>query len=66
MQLTGYTVTEELLFNKNVESIIKNNFDGSFYGKIQKLRMYDVDLDFTEIKKNYNYYSSKYGFTKLK
>jgi len=64
--LTGYTVTEEILLNKNVESIIKNNFDGAFYGKIQKLRMYDIDLDFTEIKKNYNYHSSKYGFTKLK
>lgn len=64
--LTSYTVTEEILLNKNVESIIKDNFDGSFYGKIQKLRMYDVDLDFTEIKKNYNYHSSKYGFTKLK
>lgn len=64
--LTGYSVTEEILLNKNVKSIIKDNFDGSFHGKIQKLRMYDIDLDFTEIKKNYNYYSTKYGFTKLK
>jgi hypothetical protein len=64
--LTGYSVTEQILLNKNVESIIKDNFDGSFHGKIQKLRMYDIDLNFSEIKKNYNYYSSKYGFTKLK
>ena len=64
--LTGYSVTEQILFNKNVKSIIKDNFDGSFHGKIQKLRMYDRDLNFSEIKKNYNYYSSKYGFTKLK
>jgi hypothetical protein len=64
--LTGYSVTEEILFNKNVKSIIKDNFDGSFHGKIQKLRMYDIDLKFTEIKKNYNYFSTKYGFTKLK
>jgi len=64
--LTGYSITEEILFNKDSKSIVKDNFDGSFHGKIQKLRMYDVDLDFTEIKKNYNYYSTKYGFTKLK
>jgi len=64
--LTGYSVTEQILLNKNVHSIIKDNFDGSFHGKIQKLRMYDIDLNFSEIKKNYNYYSSKYGFTKLK
>jgi len=64
--LTGYTKTEELLLNKNVDSVIKDNFDGSFYGKVQKLKMYDIDLNFTEIKKNYNYYSTKYGFTKLK
>jgi hypothetical protein len=64
--LTGYSVTEQILLNKNVESIIKDNFDGSFHGKIQKLRMYDIDLNFSEIKKNYNYYSTKYGFTKLK
>ena len=64
--LTGYSVTEEILLNKNLKSIIKDNFDGSFHGKIQKLRMYDIDLNFTEIKKNYNYYSTKYGFTKLK
>jgi hypothetical protein len=64
--LTGYSVTEEILLNKNVNSIIKDNFDGSFYGKIQKLRMYDIDLNFSEIKKNYNYHSTKYGFTKLK
>jgi hypothetical protein len=64
--LTGYSVTEQILLNKNLDSIIKDNFDGSFYGKIQKLRMYDIDLNFSEIKKNYNYYSTKYGFTKLK
>jgi hypothetical protein len=64
--LTGYSVTEQILFNKNLKSIIKDNFDGSFYGGIQKLRMYDKDLNFTEVKKNYNYFSTKYGFTKLK
>lgn len=64
--LTGYSVTEQILLNKNAHSIIKDNFDGSFHGKIQKLRMYDIDLNFSEIKKNYNFYSSKYGFTKLK
>lgn len=64
--LTNVTYNVEYLLNKDVESVIKDNFDGSFYGKIQKLRMYDVDLDFTEVKKNYNYHSTKYGFTKLK
>jgi hypothetical protein len=58
--------TDNILINKNLNSIIKNNFDGSFYGGIQKLRLYNKDLDFTEVKKNYNYFSSKYGFTKIK
>lgn len=62
----SYTPSNNGLMNKNLNSIIKNEFDGSFHGRIQKLRMYDIDLDFTEIKKNYNYFSSKYGFTKLK
>jgi hypothetical protein len=69
IQLTGlssYTLTNEILYNRGVKSIIKDNFDGSFYGKIQKLRMYDIDLQFPEIKKNYNFHSTKYGFTKLK
>jgi hypothetical protein len=64
--LTGYSVTEQILFNKNVKSIIKDNFDGSFHGKIQKLRMYDRDLNPTEVKTNYNYFSTKYNFIKLK
>ena len=62
----SYTPSNNGLMNKNLNSIIKNEFDGSFHGRIQKLRMYDIDLDFTEVKKNYNYFSSKYGFTKLK
>lgn len=69
VQLSGvssYTLTNEILYNRGVKSIIEDNFDGSFYGKIQKLRMYDIDLQFPEIKKNYNFHSTKYGFTKLK
>ena len=56
----------EILYNKGIKSVIEENFDGSFYGKIQRLRMYDIDLPFPEIKKNYNYFSNKYGFRKLK
>jgi hypothetical protein len=69
LQLTGtssYTLTSEVVYNRGIKSIIEENFDGSFYGKIQRLRMYDVDLQFPEIKKNYNYFSSRYGFKKLK
>jgi hypothetical protein len=58
--------SDNILINKNSKSLIQNNFDGSFYGGIQKLRMYDKDLNFTEVKKNYNYFSTKYGFTKIK
>ena len=58
--------SDNILINKNSKSLIQNNFDGSFYGKIQRLRMYDIDLNFTEIKKNYNYFSARYGFTKIK
>jgi len=69
IQLTGttsYTISTEILYNKGIKSVIEENFDGSFYGKIQRLRMYDIDLPFPEIKKNYNYFSNKYGFRKLK
>jgi hypothetical protein len=69
IQLTGttsYTISTEILYNRGIKSVIEENFDGSFYGKIQRLRMYDIDLPFPEIKKNYNYFSNKYGFRKLK
>jgi hypothetical protein len=58
--------TDNILINKKSKSLIQDNFDGSFYGGIQKLRIYDKDLDFMEVKKNYNYFSTKYGFTKIK
>ena len=69
INLTGtssYTITDEVLYNRGIKTIIEENFDGSFYGKIQRLRMYDIDLQFNEIKKNYNFFSSRYGFKKLK
>jgi hypothetical protein len=63
---TSYTISTEILYNRGIKSVIEENFDGSFYGKIQRLRMYDIDLPFPEIKKNYNYFSERYGFRKLK
>ncbi len=63
---TSYTISTEILYNRGIKSVIEENFDGSFYGKIQRLRMYDIDLPFPEIKKNYNYFSDRYGFRKLK
>jgi len=63
---TSYTISTEILYNRGIKSVIEDNFDGSFYGKIQRLRMYDIDLGFPEIKKNYNYFSDRYGFRKLK
>lgn len=63
---TSYTISTEILYNRGIKSVIEENFDGSFYGKIQRLRMYDIDLGFPEIKKNYNYFSNRYGFRKLK
>ena len=60
------TISYDLLLNKNLKSVIQENFDGSFYGGIQRLRMYDIDLDFNEVKKNYNYFSNTYNFIKLK
>ena len=58
--------SDGILLNKNVKSIIQDNFDGYFHGTIQRLRMYDRDLNPTEVKNNYNYFSTKYNFTKLK
>lgn len=58
--------TDGILLNKNLDSLIQDNFDGSFIGTIQKLRMYDRDLNPTEVKNNYNYFSTRYNFTKLK
>lgn len=49
-----------------LDSLIQDNFDGYFHGTIQRLRMYDRDLNPTEIKNNYNYFSTRYNFTKLK
>ena len=58
--------SDGILLNKNLDSIIQKNFDGYFHGTIQKLRMYDIDLNPTEVKTNYNYFSTKYNITKLK
>jgi hypothetical protein len=63
---TSYTVTNEIKYNRGIKSVIEENFDGSFHGRIQTLRMYDIDLPFPEVKKNYNYYSTRYGFRKLR
>ena len=65
LYLNSLTPIKEKVIIDN-KSVIEENFDGSFYGKIQRLRMYDIDLPFPEIKKNYNYFSNKYGFRKLK
>jgi hypothetical protein len=54
------------LINKNLDSLIQDNFDGYFKGSIQRLRMYDRDLNPTEVKNNYNYFSTRYNFTKIK
>jgi hypothetical protein len=63
--LTTYTVIYEILLNNDVKSIIYDNFGGYFYGGIQQLRLYDYDLSFTDIKKNYNSFATKYLFKKI-
>jgi hypothetical protein len=58
--------SDGVLLNKNLDSLIQDNFDGSLNANIQRLRMYDRDLNPTEVKTNYNYFSTRYNFTKLK
>jgi hypothetical protein len=58
--------SDGILLNKNLDSLIQDNFDGSLNCNIQRLRMYDRDLNPTEVKTNYNYFSTRYNFTKLK
>lgn len=45
---------------------IQNNFDGSFYGGIQKLRFYLKPFNPMEIRNNYNVESELYGLNKIK
>jgi hypothetical protein len=40
--------------------LIENNFNGSFYGGIQKFRMYNNALDFTEVRYNFLADNSRY------
>jgi hypothetical protein len=58
--------SDGFLLNKNLDSLIQDNFDGSLNANIQRLRMYDRELNPTEVKTNYNYFSTRYNFTKLK
>lgn len=65
--IIGYTgYSDEKLINPNYYSIIKDNFDGGFYGDIQQLRLYSRSFKFDEVKKNYNYFSTRYSFKKKK
>ncbi len=45
--------------------LIENNFDGSFYGNISILRVYDSPLNSTEIKQNFNSVANMFGFNKI-
>jgi hypothetical protein len=51
--------SDGFLLNKNLDSLIQDNFDGSLNANIQRLRMYDRDLNPTEVKTNYNYFSTR-------
>mgnify|MGYP006921279885 CR=1 FL=1 len=51
----------------NQESLlIEDNFDGSFYGFISILRIYDKPLTYNEILQNYNFNANRFGLNKLK
>jgi hypothetical protein len=63
--LTATTIDVPYYSAITVPSIIKDNFDGYFIGRIQKLTLYEKELSFVEVKNNYNYFATKYNFTKI-
>jgi hypothetical protein len=55
------------IHNSEQESLlIEDNFDGSFYGLISILRIYDKTLNNNEILQNYNFNANRFGLNKLK
>ncbi len=46
--------------------LIEDNFDGSLYGYISILRIYDKSLKYNEVNQNYNSLANNFGLNKLK
>jgi hypothetical protein len=59
------SLNEFIQDERKKDLLIESNFDGSFYGGIQKLELYNKALNFIEVRKVIEYYS-KYNINNFK